>query len=125
MAVATYKGFSTINNQFGSVKLTDTDLIKRDLLNHFAIRKGEKLMNGNFGTSLRDLIMDPLTEQTKQIIVQEINDVIDNDPRVVPENVLIDEFEHGILVEMTLRYQISDQVETLKIQFDRSDDTIS
>lgn len=125
MAVATYKGFSTINNKFGSVKLTDTDLIKRDLLNHFAIRKGEKLMNGNFGTSLRDLIMDPLTEQTKQIIVQEVNDVINNDPRVVPENVLIDEYDHGILVEMTLRYQISDQVETLRVQFDRTDDTIS
>jgi len=43
MAIATYKGFSTINNDFGSPKLTDTDLIKRDLLNHFAIRKGEKL----------------------------------------------------------------------------------
>lgn len=125
MAVATYKGFSTINNVFGTVKLTDTDLIKRDLLNHFAIRKGEKLMNGNFGTSLRDLIMDPLTEQTKQIIVQEVNDVINNDPRVVPENILIDEFDKGILIEMTLRYQISNQVETLKIQFDRTDDTIS
>ena len=82
-------------------------------------------MNGNFGTSLRDLIMDPLTEQTKQIIVQEVNDVINNDPRVVPENVLIDEYDHGILVEMTLRYQISDQVETLRVQFDRTDDTIS
>jgi len=125
MAVATYKGFSTVNNTFGTVKLTDTDLIKRDLLNHFAIRKGEKLMNGNFGTSLRDLIMDPLTEQTKQVIVQEINDVIDNDPRVVPENVLIDEFDKGILIEMTLRYQITNQVETLQIRFDRSDDTIS
>lgn len=125
MSVATYKGFSTINNKFGSIKLTDTDLIKRDLLNHFAIRKGEKLMNGNFGTSLRDLIMDPLTEQTKQIIVEEVNDVINNDPRVVPENVLIDEYDHGILVEMTLRYQISNQVETLQIQFDRTDDTIS
>jgi phage baseplate assembly protein W len=125
MAVATYKGFSTVNNTFGTVKLTDTDLIKRDLLNHFAIRKGEKLMNGNFGTSLRDLIMDPLTEQTKQVIVQEVNDVIDNDPRVVPENVLIDEFDKGILIEMTLRYQITNQVETLQIRFDRSDDTIS
>ncbi len=125
MAVATYKGFSTVNNTFGTVKLTDTDLIKRDLLNHFAIRKGEKLMNGNFGTSLRDLIMDPLTDQTKQVIVQEVNDVIDNDPRVVPENVLIDEFDKGILIEMTLRYQITNQVETLQIRFDRSDDTIS
>ena len=59
MAVATYKGISTVNNNFGSIKLTDTDLIKRDLLNHFALRKGEKLMNANFGTSIRDLIMDP------------------------------------------------------------------
>ena len=125
MAVATYKGFSTVNNTFGTVKLTDTDLIKRDLLNHFAIRKGEKLMNGNFGTSLRDLIMDPLTEQTKQVIVQEVNDVISTDPRVVPENVLIDEFDKGILIEMTLRYQITNQVETLQIRFDRSDDTTS
>jgi phage baseplate assembly protein W len=125
MAVATYKGFSTVNNTFGTVKLTDTDLIKRDLLNHFAIRKGEKLMNGNFGTSLRDLIMDPLTEQTKQVIVQEVNDVISTDPRVVPENVLIDEFDKGILIEMTLRYQITNQVETLQIRFDRSDETIS
>ena len=44
MAVATYRGFNTVNNNFGSSKLTETDLIKRDLLNHFAIRKGEKLM---------------------------------------------------------------------------------
>ena len=28
MAVATYKGISTVNNDFGSIKLTDTDLIK-------------------------------------------------------------------------------------------------
>jgi phage baseplate assembly protein W len=83
MAIATYKGFSTISNNFGSSKLTDTDLIKRDLLNHFAIRKGEKLiMRGNFGTSLRDLIMDPLTEETKQLVIEEVNAVINNDPRV-------------------------------------------
>ena len=40
MAVAVYKGISTINNTFGSIKLTDTDLIKRDILNHFAMSKG-------------------------------------------------------------------------------------
>ena len=76
MAVATYKGFSTVNNSFGTSKLTDTDLIKRDLLNHFAMRKGEKLMNGNFGTSISDMLMDPLTEDTKAIIIQKVNDVI-------------------------------------------------
>ena len=123
MAIATYKGFSTIGNNFGSPKLTDTDLIKRDLLNHFAIRKGEKLMNGEFGTSLRDLIMDPLTEETKQLIIEEVNAVINNDPRVRPEEVTMDEYENGLQVQIVLRYVIDNQVETLQVRFDRPDVT--
>jgi|SRR5210317_150587 phage baseplate assembly protein W len=119
MAVAVYKGVSTVNNNFGSIKLTDTDLIKRDLLNHFAIRKGEKLMNAEFGTSLRDLIMDPLTEETKALIVQEVDDVIKNDPRVRSEGVTIDEYEGGLRIEMSVRYVINNQVENLMVKFDR------
>jgi len=121
MAIATYKGFSTINNNFGSSKLTDTDLIKRDLLNHFAIRKGEKLMNGDFGTSVRDLIMDPLTDDTKALLIQEINAVIENDPRVRSEGITLDEYENGLQVEMTLRYVTDNQVENLIVRFDRPD----
>ena len=119
MAVAVYKGVSTVNNNFGSIKLTDTDLIKRDLLNHFAIRKGEKLMNAEFGTSLRDLIMDPLTEETKALIVQEVDDVIKNDPRVRSEGITIDEYEGGLRIEMAVRYVTSNEVENLIVKFDR------
>ena len=119
MAVAVYKGMSTVNNNFGSIKITDTDLIKRDLLNHFAIRKGEKLMNAEFGTSLRDLIMDPLTEETKALIVQEVDTVIKNDPRVRSEGVTIDEYEGGLRIEMSVRYVINNQVENLMVKFDR------
>tara|TARA_B100001093_G_scaffold514919_1_gene590066 strand:+ start:346 stop:717 length:372 start_codon:yes stop_codon:yes gene_type:complete len=121
MAVAVYKGISTVNNTFGSIKLNDTDLIKRDLLNHFAIRKGEKLMDGNFGTNIRDLVMEPLTEETKSALVEEVNEVIASDPRVVAESVTIDEYESGIQVEMSLRYSIDNQVENLMVKFDRSD----
>jgi len=121
MAVATYKGFSTINNNFGGSKLTDTDLIKRDLLNHFAIRKGEKLMNGDFGTSIRDLIMDPLTDDTKALLIQEVNAVIENDPRVRSEGITLDEYENGLQVEMILRYVTDNQVENLIVRFDRPD----
>jgi len=121
MAIATYKGFSTISNNFGSSKLTDTDLIKRDLLNHFAIRKGEKLMNGEFGTSLRDLIMDPLTDETKAIVIQEVNAVIENDPRVRSEGITLDEYENGLQIEMSVRYVIDNQVENLVVRFDRPD----
>jgi len=121
MAVATYKGFSTVNNDFGSSKLTDTDLIKRDLLNHFAIRKGEKLMNGNFGTTLSDLIFDPLTEEMKSTIVQEVDTVIQSDPRIRSEGVVIDEYENGVQIEMIIRYVVSNEVENLVVRFDRPD----
>jgi phage baseplate assembly protein W len=121
MAIATYKGFSTVNNNFGSSKLTDTDLIKRDLLNHFAIAKGEKLMNGEFGTSLRDLIMDPLTDETKAIVIQQVNDVIENDPRVRSEGITLDEYENGLQIEMSVRYVVDNQVENLVVRFDRPD----
>ena len=121
MAIATYKGFSTVSNNFVSSKLTDTDLIKRDLLNHFAIRKGEKLMNGEFGTSLRDLIMDPLTDETKAIVIQEVNAVIENDPRVRSEGITLDEYENGLQIEMSVRYVIDNQVENLVVRFDRPD----
>ena len=48
MAVSVYRGYSTIGNTFKGVRVNDQELIKRDLLNHFAIRKGEKLMNYRF-----------------------------------------------------------------------------
>ena len=116
---STYRGFSTIGAEFTSTKVTDTDLIKRDLLNHFAIRKGEKLMNGSFGTSLQDLLLEPLTEETKQIVIQEVNTVIENDPRVVAENILLDEYEAGLQIELTVRYAVTNEVETMQINFAR------
>ena len=119
MAVATYKGFSTVGNNFGSSKLTDTDLIKRDLLNHFAIRKGEKLMNGDFGTSLHDLLFDPLTEEIKNVIIEEVDAVLKSEPRLVSEGVVIDEYENGLQIEMVVRYVHSNQVENMIVRFDR------
>ena len=124
MAVATYKGYSSVGNDFGNTKISDTDLIKRDLLNHFAIRKGEKLMNADFGTSLQDLIMEPLTEQTKNTIIEEINTVIENDPRVTPRGIVVDEYQFGLQIEMSLQYALTNEVETLLIRFNRTDGSI-
>jgi phage baseplate assembly protein W len=121
MAVATYKGFSTVGNNFGSSKLTDTDLIKRDLLNHFAIRKGEKLMNGDFGTSIQDLLFDPLTEEIKGRIVQEVDAVRAADPRIVSQGVVLDEFGNGLQIEMQVRYVHNNQVENMIVNFSRPD----
>ena len=79
-------------------------------------------MNGEFGTSLRDLIMDPLTDETKAIVIQEVNAVIENDPRVRSEGITLDEYESGLRIEMIVRYVLDNQVENLVVRFDRPDD---
>ena len=44
-----YKGFSTINTSTENFGLYDIELIKQDLINHFNTKKGERLMNPEFG----------------------------------------------------------------------------
>ena len=66
----TYKGFSTISPDAENFALFDFDLIKQDLLNHFNIRQGERLMNPKFGTIIWDLLFEPLTEDIKFLITE-------------------------------------------------------
>ena len=71
----TYRGFSSkeTSNNF---KLYDIDLVKQDLINHFYIRKGEKLENPNFGTVIWDMLFEPFTENAKNIISKDVEDII-------------------------------------------------
>jgi phage baseplate assembly protein W len=116
--MALYVGYSTID-QIKSVSLTDADLIKRDLINHFHIRRGEKLMNPNFGTIIWDSIFEPFTEQLKTAIVDDVTKIARYDPRLRVDQILVDQFEHGILIELRLEYVDSNELETLKLIFDR------
>jgi len=121
--MAIYKGYSTLNSQFTGVKLQDIELVKRDLLNHFGIRRGEKLMNPTFGTSVHDIIMEPLTEETKNLLVDEIQQVIEHDPRVELTELVVDELPqgNGIGAQVSLLYVQQNQTETMLIKFLNSD----
>jgi len=99
-----YRGISTVNEANSSFALYDIGLIKQDLLNHFHIRQGEKLENPEFGTNIYAYIFDPLDQDTKNLIIQEIEDVVNYDPRVQLDQVEVDEFEHGVQVRISLLY---------------------
>ena len=116
--MTTYRGFSTYNRA-RKFNLTDFDLIKQDLFNHFSIRKGEKLMNPKFGSIVWDLIFEPLTDQTRELISADIKTIIDYDPRVSADAVTITEYSHGFQIELDLRYVLTNQVQTMVLQFDR------
>jgi len=114
-----YRGFSTVNPSNRSSQLYDFDLVKQNLLNHFNTRKGERVMNPKFGTIIWDLIMEPMTENIKQLLFNDIKEICSFDPRSYPLQIAINEYEQGFLVEVTLALKNTDQTSILKLLFDQ------
>ena len=119
-----YRGFSTIGRT-RKYRLTDFELVKQDLINHFYIRKGEKLMNPNFGTIIWNVVHEPLTEDLKSVIISDIKSIAEYDPRISIDNVVITEFDQGIQVELQLRYVLTNQTNLLNLQFDNQNNTLT
>jgi phage baseplate assembly protein W len=113
-----YRGFSTIDN-LSNVKIYDSLLVKQDLINHFNTKKGERLMNPEFGTIIWDLLYDPLTEALKQDIEADVRTILNSDPRINPIAVSIDEKDFGILIEVSMTYSANDESDTMRFAFDK------
>lgn len=118
-----YKGFSTYNRS-KKFRVTDFELVKQDLINHFNIRKGEKLMNPNFGTIIWNTLFEPLTQETRDIIVDDVKKIAGYDPRLSIDNVTITEKDYGIQIEVDLSYSTTNQSSTIKLNFDKNSQTI-
>jgi phage baseplate assembly protein W len=113
-----YKGISTVNNDSNSFNLYDIALIKQDIINHFHIRVGEKLENPGFGTIIWDVLFEPMTDALRDAIANNVTDLINYDPRVQVEQVTVDTYESGILIECTLTYLPYNISESMRLKFD-------
>ena len=119
-----YKGFSTIG-QNTKFRLTDFDLVKRDVLNHFYIRKGEKLMNPSFGTIIWNVLYEPFTEDLKSIIQADIKAIANYDPRVSFDNIVVTEYDQGLQILLELRYLQTNQSNLMNLQFNSDSRTLT
>ena len=115
-----YKGFSTISLDTENFKLYDIALVKQDLLNHFNIRQGERLMQPTFGTIIWDLLFEPITEELKSLIIQNVNQIINYDPRISAQQVIVTTYESGIQIECLITYLPYNISEALQLRFDQS-----
>lgn len=120
----TYKGFST-HNRYKKFRVTDFELAKQDLFNHFHIRKGEKLMNPDFGTIIWSVLFEPFTEEIKTAIVADINAVAKYDPRISVDSVEVTQFEYGIQVSLSLTYIPTDQRNLMNLRFDQNKQSVT
>lgn len=119
-----YRGFSS--REFRkNYKLNDFELVKQDIINHFYIRKGEKLENPTFGTIIWDILFEQFTPEVKSAIANDVQEIINFDPRVVVNSVIVDTTEQGMRIEAELVYLPFNLVDIMVLSFDRNNGIIN
>jgi phage baseplate assembly protein W len=112
-------GYSTVVTNSKVQQFADIELIKRDILNHFYTRKGERVMMPTWGCGIWNLLFEPFDAVTKDAIIYECQQVIESDSRVRWQTINAIEFEYGFQVQMDLLYVPYDVVDTFSLEFDR------
>ena len=117
--VAKFKGFSTVDRIRAPYTLEGRDLVKRDLLNTFYTKKGERLMRPNYGSVIWDLLMNPDDTATEKEIRDDVERIIDSDPRVDLLDTIIIYMDHTIRIEINLKYVLLNDSDTLYLEYTR------
>ena len=116
--MATFIGFNT-QNQYKKFTLTDSELIKRDLLNAFNILQGQLPGRPTYGTTLWNLLFENQTQATMTAILAEIQRVAGGDPRLNITDANIYPQENGVLIEIALQFVPNTDAELLSVFFDQ------
>jgi len=119
----TYKGFSSSESK-KNFKLYDIDLVKQDIMNHFYIRKGEKLENPDFGTIIWDMLFENFTDEVKQLISKDVETIINYDPRIAINGITVDSTDQGIRIQADIVYMPFNISERMTFDFDKTNSII-
>jgi phage baseplate assembly protein W len=122
--MATYYGFNTIGQE-KKFRLEDYELVKRDVLNSLLIKQGEKPGNPNYGTSIWNIIFEPMTDSVMRDIEQELQRTIQQDPRVRLERQSVYPKENGVLIELDITVLPTSEAQRLTLFFDQNSNTVS
>ena len=116
-----YKGFSTIGKVRAPYTLIDGELIKTDLLNELKTRRGERVMRPTFGTTVYDILMNPLDDFAIEEVREEVRRVIEKDPRVEIDEIFTQTLDHLIRVQVQLRFLPTLDEDRLFLEYARTD----
>lgn len=78
-----YRGYDSFTfDNTKRFRLSDIDLVKKDLLNEIFTLRGERVMHPTFGSSIPELVFEPLDDDLLDTIREELEAVVKHDPRV-------------------------------------------
>jgi phage baseplate assembly protein W len=117
--MATFKGFTTLDRVKAPFTITDQELIKRDLLNEFYTKKGERVMRPNFGSIIWDLLMDPNDGTLNSAVTQDIERIVAKETRVQLIDLTVYTADHAISADIQLRYLPFNNVDSLYLIFEK------
>lgn len=114
--MALYKGFSSFEyEKTGTFTCTDVDLVKLDLVNHLFTRRGERVGLCRFGTSIPDMPFNLLDDDLTERLREDVESVINYDPRVALLGVVnVQENRNTLVASAMVRYielNITDVIE--------------
>lgn len=112
-----FRGFNTVDKNKAPFTLSDEELIKRDLLNHFYTRRGERFMRPNFGSMIHDIIMNPLDAMTESDVREDIERIIETDSRVRLDDIRMLVEDHTVRCEVDISFNVLRTSDTLYLEF--------
>lgn len=120
-----FTGFDTQNRSRPNTKTQDIDLVKRDLMNHFLTRRGERLMRPEYGSIIWDLLFEPFDELIRDTIISDAERIIASDSRVELQNIDVIEVDHGIRINIALLFHPYNALSTFSVDFDKRNSVVA
>ena len=117
--MARFVGFSTKNKLAINHTLTGKELVVEDLMNNIMTRKGERAMMPTYGSIIHELVFEPLTSDIKQIIEDDLTEIVNDDPRVTLRSINLSESEHTVTASISVDLLPEKEPVTLTIDLQR------
>jgi phage baseplate assembly protein W len=76
-------------------------------------------MHPTFGSDVWDILMQPMSPETRELLANDVKAVCTADPRVTPTQMDITEYTNGFILELTLVLNKTNQSANMKITFNQ------
>jgi len=90
MVASLYRGFSSAGVKSVDTRAFNANLVKRDLLNHFETKLGDRRGRPDFGSIIHDLLFDLSDVRTENLVIADAQRILSEDPRVSPLEVSVE-----------------------------------
>jgi phage baseplate assembly protein W len=116
-----FVGFNTVGQPNPPYSLTNIEIVKRDITNHFATPMGSRVMLPSFGTRIYEMLFDPFDEYTKNAIIEDAVRVVQSDPRVDLQTIDVFQEDQALTVVMVLLFKPESITDSMFVTFSLKD----